>query len=241
MNEQRDTWGQTSPTEGEDSMSTTDMAREEAGNVATAAVDRGGQVTQTAREQGGRVVSEATQQLRQLTDQARSQMAEQAGSQQRRAADGLRRLSGELDSMSDSSTGGAAQQMVHGASEQVGRVAEWLDRRDTDGLLDDVRGFARQHPGIFLLAAGAAGVVAGRATRSGVEVARSNDEGAPTAVPGGPTQSGPETPAVPPGTPYPTGQTTNIAGPGTSQPEPFDEPVPPTGPIDPTRQQRRDR
>jgi hypothetical protein len=240
MNEQRDTWGQTSPTKGDDSRSAKHVAREEMGNVADTAVDHGGQVTQTAREQGGRVVSETTQQLRQLTDQARSQLAEQAGSQQQRAADGLRRMSDDLSAMSDSSTTGTAQQLVRGASEQFARVAEWLADRDTDGLLDDVRGFARRHPGTFLLAAGAVGVVAGRATRSGVEVARSDDDDEPTAEPGGPPPSGSETPAVSPGTPYPPEQTTDIKGSATTRPGRFGEPVPPTGPIDPTRQQRRD-
>jgi hypothetical protein len=233
MNEQRDIWGQTSPPKGDESRSTRDVAREEVGNVANTAADHGGQVAQTARKQGSRVASEATQQLRDLTDQARAQVAEQAGSQQQRAADGLRRLGDELESMSESSAGGTAQQLVRGASEQLGRVAEWLDGGDPEGLLDDVRGFARRHPGKFLLVAGAAGVVAGRATRSGVEVARSDDEDAPTAESAEPTQPDLESSGVASGMPYPTGQPTDFTGTGANRPSSFDESVPPTDPTDP--------
>ena len=246
MSEQQSTWRQPPPTAGDESGSTRDKARAEAGNVAHVAADRGGDVADNAREQGGRVVSEATHQLRDLTDQARSQVAEQAGAQQRRAADGLRRLSDELNAMSDSGTGGTAQQLVRSAAEQVERVAGWLDGRDTEGLVNDVRGFARRHPGTFLLAAGAAGVIAGRATRSGVEVARSDDDTTSAAAPGVPPQASapavpPQTPAPPPGTPYATGQPTDVMDPGASQPSPYDQPVQPTGPVDPATQQGRYR
>ena len=49
---------------------------------------------------------------------------------------------------------------------RVQQVADWLDRREPGQALDDVRNFARRHPGAFLTGAAIAGVVVGRLTRN---------------------------------------------------------------------------
>ena len=45
-------------------------------------------------------------------------------------------------------------------------MASWLENRDPGSLLDEVKSFARQRPGTFLLAAAGAGLLAGRLGRS---------------------------------------------------------------------------
>ena len=45
-------------------------------------------------------------------------------------------------------------------------MASWLDGRDPGSLLTEVKSFARQRPGTFLLLAAGAGVLAGRLSRS---------------------------------------------------------------------------
>ena len=45
-------------------------------------------------------------------------------------------------------------------------MASWLENRDPGSLLEEVKSFARQRPGTFLLAAAGAGLLAGRLGRS---------------------------------------------------------------------------
>jgi hypothetical protein len=186
--------------------STAQTAKDEAGNVAQTAAQSGGQVASTARDQGQRVLAEAGEQARNLVEETRSQLGEQAGAQQERAAGGLRSLAEELQSMASSSDqSGMASRLVHQASDQLQQVAGWLDQRDPQALLQEARGFARRRPGAFLLGAAAAGMLAGRMTRAGVDMNRS--EQSPTAT-GYPTQQ--------PATPYPTDYGYSTAGQGAT-------------------------
>ena len=59
-----------------------------------------------------------------------------------------------------------ATDLVRQAAERSSAVASWLDGRDPGSLLTEVKSFARQRPGTFLLLAAGAGVLAGRLSRS---------------------------------------------------------------------------
>ena len=61
---------------------------------------------------------------------------------------------------------GVATDLVRQAAERSSAVASWLDGRDPGSLLTEVKSFARQRPGTFLLLAAGAGVLAGRLSRS---------------------------------------------------------------------------
>ena len=172
-----DQWSSQEPSTWEGSSetsSTTDTAKAEASNLAQTSKEGAGQVASTAKEQGQQVLSEATSQARSLVDETRSQLGQQAGQQQQRAASSLRSISDDLRAMADNSfSSGVAAQVVRQASEQVQQVAGWLDSRDPSGMLEDVRDFARRRPGAFLVGAAATGLLAGRATRAGVDMKRS--------------------------------------------------------------------
>lgn len=58
----------------------------------------------------------------------------------------------------------------------VEAFADRLQNREPAELLDEVRSFARRKPGLFLLGAAAAGVLAGRLTR-GIQAAHSDSSG----------------------------------------------------------------
>lgn len=153
--------------------STTQTAKDEASSVAQTAADSGGQVAGTARDEGQKVVSEAVGQARNLVGETRDQLSQQAGSQQERAAGNLRSISDELQTMASSSDQpGLASELVRQAGGHVQQVAGWLDSRDPQGLLEDVRNLARRRPGAFLFGAAFAGLAAGRLTRAGVDVKR---------------------------------------------------------------------
>lgn len=174
-----------SPSTSQDSPSMTDKASE-AANQGKEAV---GQVAQTATEHAQEVKDEAVRQARDLAAEARQHVGTQLGEQHGKLVSNLRSLSSELASMTDNSTGdkGMATELVGQARGRIDGVADWLDGRQPDQILDDVRSYARRRPGMFLLGALAAGVVAGRVARGAVAVHTSDDtapNGANTQQPG---------------------------------------------------------
>jgi len=148
--------------------STADTAREQGREVAGQGVEGAKQVASIGMEQAKEVTAEGGRQAKGLLDQARSELMEQAASQQERAADQLQALSHDLGSMaSKSGEEGLAKDLAQQASRRIGRVAEWLQQRDPQSLVQELRGFARDKPGTFLAVAAGLGLVAGRATRGG--------------------------------------------------------------------------
>lgn len=144
-----------------------DAAREQASDVKDHAVDAAGHVAQTSKERASDVVGEAKSQAQDLLAQTREELRDQAGHQQRRVAEGLRSVSDEFSEMArNSESGGMATELVQNAARRTGSIAGWLDDRDPGSLLDEVRRFASRKPGTFIAVAAAAGLLAGRLTRS---------------------------------------------------------------------------
>jgi hypothetical protein len=155
--------------------SKTDTAKQQASEVGSTAKQAGGQVAGTAKDQARQVAGEAKTQARDLMNETRTQVRDQAGTQQRKAASGLRSISGELRSMADGNLGqqGMVTDLARQAADKAQQLAGWLESREPGDLVEEVRGMARRKPGTFLLGAAAAGALAGRATRSAVDVKRS--------------------------------------------------------------------
>ncbi|MFG2058705.1 hypothetical protein ACGFI9_32250 [Micromonospora sp. NPDC048930] len=146
---------------------TTYQARQAASQVGQQTAQAGGRVGHAAAEQGRQVAGQARQQARNLTGEATSQLHDQARTQQHRAAEGLRGLGRELDAMADrGGDNGMAGEAVRRAAMVADRAAGWLDEREPGEVMDDVRGYARQHPGMFLAGAAVAGMLVGRLTRN---------------------------------------------------------------------------
>ena len=150
------------------STSTTPGVREEADNLANEAGDAGRRVAETAKEETKAVGDEARRQARRLADQVDSEVRQQASTQQSRAAGGLRTLGDDFSSMAaGTGTGsGIAYDLARQAGDRVGSAARWLDEREPRDVLEEVKGFARRRPGVFLAIAVGAGVVVGRLTRA---------------------------------------------------------------------------
>ena len=173
-----------------------EAARDEAADVTRHAADAAQNVAETAKTEAANVASEVKTNARDLLHQAKSDLTEQAGTQQQKVAEGLRSVAGELHSMAAASEQpGVATDLVRQAAERSSAVASWLDGRDPGSLLTEVKSFARQRPGTFLLLAAGAGVLAGRLSRSlsagapdtpGTSATRVPDTG--TAVPPPPVQ-----------------------------------------------------
>jgi ElaB/YqjD/DUF883 family membrane-anchored ribosome-binding protein len=152
---------------------------DQASHVAESAKEAGGKVFDAAKEETGKVAGEAKSQAKSLFDQTKTELVDQAGTQQQRAASGLRSLGGELGQMADSSPGGVAGELVAQAASRADAVAEWLEQRDPGSLLDEVRTFARQRPGTFIAIAAGAGLLVGRLTRSVASAGSDDTEARP--------------------------------------------------------------
>jgi len=158
-----------------DAPSTVDVAKEQAAAVRHGAADAGQHVADVAKDQAQSVVAEAGSQTADLLGQARSELSDQANAQQQRVARGLHALGDELQSMARrSEQPGVATDLARQASSKTHDIASWLDSREPGQLVQELRAFARQRPGTFLLAAAGAGLLAGRLTR-GVKDASSTD------------------------------------------------------------------
>jgi hypothetical protein len=79
----------------------------------------------------------------------------------------------------DQTPSGPAADLVRQAGDKVDEIAGWLQNREPGDLVNEVRAFARRKPGVFLLGAALAGVVAGRLT-TGVVAAHKDGDGSTT-------------------------------------------------------------
>ncbi|GAB4098034.1 hypothetical protein [Sinomonas halotolerans] len=164
--------------------------KDEARGVAHDAASSAGAVGETAKEGAVDVAHEAKYQVKDLLHQSRRELMDQASQQQTRAAEGLRAIHQELDSMASRSEGqGVGTDLVRQAAQRTGALAEWLDQRDPGSLLNEVTSFARRKPGFFLAAAAGAGLLAGRLSRSLAAGGPDDGQGAMAARPTTPPSS----------------------------------------------------
>jgi len=148
------------------STSTTDVAKDQASNVAGGAADAAQHVAGVAKEQAGQVTAEAGRQVKHLVGQAQSELSSQAQTQQQKLAGGLHTFGDQLKSMaSNSQEQGAAVDLAHQAAQKAHEFAGWLEDREPRDVLNEVRYFARRRPGAFLAIALGAGLLAGRLAR----------------------------------------------------------------------------
>lgn len=170
------------------SSSTSETVKGEAAGVAQQAGQSARDVTGTAKEKAQETVGvakdkametvgEARSQARALLDQSRTELSDQASSQQQRLAGGIRSLSSELSSMAsgEAPEQGLATDLARQVSSYLERVGGWLEDREPGDVLDEVSRFARRRPGAFLAIAAGLGLVAGRVARSLKDESSSSD------------------------------------------------------------------
>ncbi len=177
----------TPPTSGATNVSTTpsttDVAKDQAGNVASTAAQAGSQVASTAADQAKQVTQETKRQAQDLVAQGRQQLQHQARTGQQKAGQGLNEIAQQLRTMvqGGETPSGPAADLVAQAGDKVEQLASWIQDREPGDLVVELRNFARRKPGVFLLGAAVAGVVAGRLT-TGVVAAHKDESNAGTAT-----------------------------------------------------------
>lgn len=184
------------------SNSTTDQVKDQAKNVASNAGERaadvagtakdeaaalkdhammvGSDVASSAKEQAGEVVSEVKTQGRRLIDEGMSELRNQAGNSQTKAADLLRGLTSDLHAMSNGQqidSNGTVSALVERARTLGDDAANWLENSSPEEMLDSVRRYAARNPFTFLAISAGVGFVGARLLR-GLKGA-SEEAGAP--------------------------------------------------------------
>jgi hypothetical protein len=142
-------------------------AKSQAHDVADTAREKAQDVAATAKSHSEELVGEAKDKVQLVAGDLREEARRHADEQGRRAAEALHDTSRQLQSMAQSSEQqGLVVDLVKDLASRVDRFANQVEYRGLDGILSDVRSFARRQPGTFLFAAGAAGFLVGRLVRS---------------------------------------------------------------------------
>ncbi|WP_051477352.1 hypothetical protein [Arthrobacter sp. Br18] len=145
--------------------SKTSAAKGQAKDVGREGADAAKNVAGTAASEAKNVAGEAAAKAKGLLGDLGDDIKSQAGTQQKRVTEGIRGISDELRSMADKSENPMVSKLVHQVSDRTGSAAGWLEGRDASDILEDVKGFARRKPGMFLGIAAGTGVLVGRLTK----------------------------------------------------------------------------
>lgn len=199
-----------------------DTARQQTHEVAGTAKEQTRQVGETAREEASQVLATATEQASNVLGELTDELSQKADEQASRLGQGLYEVSSQLWAMSENAgEQGIAVSAARQLSEQSERLADRLSQDGTAGLASDVRRYARNNPGSFLLGAAVLGVVAGRLTRGAKDQAKQSSGGRRSPMPS-PTPS----PMPPPVTGTPVAAADPMLEPAPLLDEPAIEPAP---------------
>jgi hypothetical protein len=205
-------------------------AAERASQVAGAARDEARDVAGDVRAEAQAVASEAATQVHNVLDSTRSALRSQARQGTERASGTLGDLGSQFRALAEGDREGAGEvgRYANEAGARLRSIADRLNSKGFDGVVDDVQSFARRRPGAFLAIAAASGFVAGRLFRgaAGASSSEASSAGAPeigagqgqdVQAPGG-TSTTPPMPPTPPITTGAAGHTTVSSATATNSP-----------------------
>lgn len=164
------------PAGNDSGQSTTGQAKNAAADVAGHGQQAAADVARTGQQAAGQVADAAKAQASDLLGKTRAEVREQVETGRTSAVASLRDLGDQLAVMTEHvDQEGTAIDAAATARDRVRGAADWLEERDPDQILQQVRRVGRERPGAFLLTAALAGVVAGRLTR-GVVATHTDDD-----------------------------------------------------------------
>lgn len=151
-------------TAAEESKAVAGTAKDQASAVASTTAQAAADVKDTAVEQAGAVATEAKQQAGNVVSEVRDQVAQQTQAQTQRAASGIRAIADQLRDLAEGRPpqSGPALDLIRSLADRAQSLASTVETQGPQGLLEQVRSFARRRPGGFLAAAALAGAAAGR-------------------------------------------------------------------------------
>ena len=158
--------GQGDASAGDRTREAASIGRDQAREVASTTSEQARKVASTAQGEARDVVRGANEQARRLVGDTREELRSQANTQVDRLAQGFNELSRQLRSMGEKGEPGAASDMAREAAQRTQQIAERLRGGGIDDVLGQLRSVGRNRPGLFLLGAFGAGLVAGRVVRN---------------------------------------------------------------------------
>lgn len=135
-----------------------DQAKQAVGPAADQAQQAAGQVADQAQQMAGQVMDTAKTQTTNRLSMGKDQIAGTAGA----VAEALRQSSQGLRDQDQGAVAGYVEQ----AADRLDGAADYLRQRDVPQLVDEVEGFARRQPALFLGAAFGLGILAARFIKS---------------------------------------------------------------------------
>jgi len=153
------------------------------GEAKSTLVEKASGVGSSLNDETRTVAREAKDHARQVVHESRESLRSEASNQAARLATTMRDISGQLNSMAQSQSGGGmAVDVSRQLSDAANRAADKLETGGIDDVLTDLKTFARRRPGLFLVGAIGAGFAAGRLlkaadTHSLMQAAQNRDDG----------------------------------------------------------------
>ena len=158
--------GPNAPSRDDDKIET---AKAESVEVAETAKQAGKDVMSEVSEQTTAVARTAKDQFGQLAMQTRQELKAQGEQRGEQLAARLQTWAGQMRALVEGRVddAGELRGLIGDAQQRLESYASSLRERGPDGVMQDVRRFARRRPGMFLLAAGATGFAIGRIVKAG--------------------------------------------------------------------------
>lgn len=119
---------------------------------------------QAVRENASKLTGQASDKAREYADMGKARARESLGQLSRMLED----AAGQIDEK----LGGQYGQYARSAAGQVNGFADRLEAKDVDELVEDVRSFVRQSPGVAIGAAATVGFVLARLVQAGLDERR---------------------------------------------------------------------
>ncbi|HEX2090137.1 MAG TPA: hypothetical protein VHI54_09480 [Actinomycetota bacterium] len=166
----------------------TTAAKEQAKEVAGTAAQAAQGVAAEAGQQARQVAQEASRQVRGIADQAKEQARQQANNQTQRAAQSLRTLSDQMRALAEGrqQESGDARNYASWFADRAADMAQQLESRGLEGLVSDLKSFARRRPALFLAGSAATGFLISRVAKSAQGSQQAEEQTfAPSALAGG--------------------------------------------------------
>jgi hypothetical protein len=144
----------------------------QAGNVKHSTTSAASEVASTSKEQVSNVVGETVQQAKDVTGQLKEQARQQLDTQSSRAVQQVRSVSEQL---TNGDTSGWVGELLSEAGQRLQQLSGYVEQAGPQGVVDDLRRYARRSPGTFVLGAALAGLVGGRVLK-GVQASQSSTQ-----------------------------------------------------------------
>ena len=127
---------------------------------------------QPPSQSGGGAGSELRSDAQQLGNTAKNRIHSEVDARKSTAANQAKSVSSALDRTAENLDQDSPEWLkstIRQGAQQIQRFADAIEQKDSRQLVSDVKSFARERPGMFLAACGAAGFAAARLFKAGGE------------------------------------------------------------------------